>query len=161
MRANNEDEMRVLKRNGKYENIGFDKILKRVKSIGQECGIKLNYTTFVMKVIDQLYDGIHTAKIDELTAEQCASLSIQHPDYNILAGRLIISNHHKNTSSSFFSVMKKLYQYKDVHDKPYPLINKTFFETVEKNKDELEAMIDIERDYLIDYFGFKTMERAY
>ena len=161
MSANNEDEMRVLKRNGKYENIGFDKILKRVKSIGQECGIKLNYTTFVMKVIDQLYDGIHTAKIDELTAEQCASLSIQHPDYNILAGRLIISNHHKNTSSSFFSVMKKLYQYKDVHDKPYPLINKTFFETVEKNKDELEAMIDIERDYLIDYFGFKTMERAY
>jgi len=97
-----EDEMRVLKRNGKYENIGFDKILKRVKSIGQECGIKLNYTTFVMKVIDQLYDGIPTAKIDELTAEQCASLSIQHPDYNILAGRLIVSNHHKNTTGSFF-----------------------------------------------------------
>ena len=161
MSATNEHEMRVLKRNGKYENIGFDKILKRVKSIGQECGIKLNYTTFVMKVIDQLYDGIPTSKIDELTAEQCASLSIQHPDYNILAGRLIISNHHKNTSSSFFSVMKKLYQFKDVHDNPYPLVNKRFFETVESNKEVLETMIDVERDYLIDYFGFKTMERAY
>jgi len=156
-----QDEMRVLKRNGKYENVGFDKILKRVKSIGQECGIKLNYTTFVMKVIDQLYDGIPTAKIDELTAEQCASLSIQHPDYNILAGRLIVSNHHKNTASSFFSVMKKLYQFKDVHQKPYPLVNKYFFETVEKNKDELDKMIDHERDYLIDYFGFKTLERSY
>jgi len=156
-----EDEMRVLKRNGKYENIGFDKILKRVKSIGQECGIKLNYTTFVMKVIDQLYDGIPTAKIDELTAEQCASLSIQHPDYNILAGRLIVSNHHKNTTGSFFSVMKKLYQFKDVHHNPYPLVNKDFFETVEKNKDELDKMIYHERDYLIDYFGFKTLERAY
>ena len=54
MAASTDEEMRVLKRNGKYENIGFDKILKRVKSIGQECGIKLNYTTFVMKVIDQL-----------------------------------------------------------------------------------------------------------
>ena len=42
-----EQEMKVLKRNGKYENVGFDKILKRVKSIGTECGIKLNYTTFV------------------------------------------------------------------------------------------------------------------
>jgi len=156
-----QDEMRVLKRNGKYENVGFDKILKRVKSIGQECRIKLNYTTFVMKVIDQLYDGIPTAKIDELTAEQCASLSIQHPDYNILAGRLIVSNHHKNTASSFFSVMKKLYQFKDVHQKPYPLVNKYFFETVEKNKDELDKMIDHERDYLIDYFGFKTLERSY
>ena len=104
--ANTEDEMRVLKRNGKYETIGFDKILKRVKTIGNEAGIKLNYTTFVMKVIDQLYDGIPTTMIDELTAEQCASLSVQHPDYAVLASRLIISNHHKNTSSSFFSVMK-------------------------------------------------------
>ena len=156
-----QDEMRVLKRNGKYENIGFDKILKRVKSIGQECGIKLNYTNFVMKVIDQLYDGIPTAKIDELTAEQCASLSIQHPDYNTLAGRLIVSNHHKNTNSSFFSVMKKLYNFKDVHNKPYPLVNKTFFEIVEKNKEELDKMIIHERDYLIDYFGFKTLERSY
>ena len=161
MNINIEDEMRVLKRNGKYENIGFDKILKRVKSIGQECGIKLNYTTFVMKVIDQLYDGIPTSKIDELTAEQCASLSIQHSDYNILAGRLIISNHHKNTCSSFFSVMKKLYNFKDIHGKHYPLVNKTFFENVEANKDVLESMIDHDRDYLIDYFGFKTIERAY
>ena len=156
-----EDEMRVLKRNGKYENVGFDKILKRVKSIGQECGIKLNYTTFVMKVIDQLYDGIPTTKIDELTAEQCASLSIQHPDYNTLAGRLVVSNHHKNTNSSFFAVMKKLYQFKDVHHKSYPLVNKDFFETVERNKEELDNMIVHERDYLIDYFGFKTLEKSY
>ena len=156
-----EEEMRVLKRNGKYENIGFDKILKRVKSIGQECGIKLNYTTFVMKVIDQLYDGIHTAKIDELTAEQCASLSIQHPDYNTLAGRLIISNHHKNTNSSFFAVMKKLYTFKDIHQKPYPLLNKAFFEIVERNKEELDKIVLHERDYLIDYFGFKTLEKSY
>ena len=35
-----EHEMRVIKRNGKYENIAFDKILKRVKSIGNECKIK-------------------------------------------------------------------------------------------------------------------------
>jgi CDP-glucose 4,6-dehydratase len=48
-----------------YENVGFDKILKRVKGIGNECKIKLNYTSFVMKVIDQIYDGIPTTKIDE------------------------------------------------------------------------------------------------
>ena len=99
-----EQEMKVLKRNGKFENIGFDKILKRVKSIGTECGIKLNYTTFVMKVIDQLYDGIPTTKIDELTAEQCAALSTHHPDYNILAGRIIISNHHKIRMVLFFQL---------------------------------------------------------
>ena len=148
-----EQEMKVLKRNGKFENIGFDKILKRVKSIGTECGIKLNYTTFVMKVIDQLYDGIPTTKIDELTAEQCAALSTHHPDYNILAGRIIISNHHKNTNGSFFSVMKKLYEFTDVHNKQHSLVSPEFFSIVKKHKDEF--------DYLIDYFGFKTLERAY
>ena len=102
-----EQEMRVLKRNGKYETVAFDKILKRVKCKGNECKIKLNYTSFVMKVIDQIYDGIPTTKIDELAAEQCASLSVQHPDYNTLASRIIVSNHHSNTDSSFFSAMQK------------------------------------------------------
>ena len=156
-----EQEMKVLKRNGKFENIGFDKILKRVKSIGTECGIKLNYTTFVMKVIDQLYDGIPTTKIDELTAEQCAALSTHHPDYNILAGRIIISNHHKNTNGSFFSVMKKLYEFTDVHNKQHSLVSPEFFSIVKKHKDEFDNMIVHDRDYLIDYFGFKTLERAY
>ena len=145
-----EQEMKVLKRNGKYENVGFDKILKRVKSIGTECGIKLNYTTFVMKVIDQLYDGIPTTKIDELTAEQCAALSVQHPDYNTLAGRIVISNHHKNTSGSFFSVMKKLYEFTDIHNKQHSLVSNDFFLIVEKYKDEFDNMIVHERDYLID-----------
>jgi ribonucleotide reductase alpha subunit len=157
----NEQEMRVIKRNGKYENVGFDKILKRVKSIGTECGIKLNYTNFVMKVIDQLYDGIPTTKIDELTAEQCASLSIQHPDYNTLAGRIIVSNHHKNTTNSFFSVVKMLYDFTDVHGKQHPLVSPTFYSIVSENKETFDNMIVHDRDYLIDYFGFKTLERAY
>ena len=51
-----------------------------------------------MKVIDQLYDKIPTTVIDELTAEQCASLSTKHLDYGSLANRIIVSNNHKNTS---------------------------------------------------------------
>jgi ribonucleoside-diphosphate reductase alpha chain len=94
-----EDEMLVTKRNGNTEVVSFDKILKRIKNIGTEVGIKINYTSLVMKVIDQLYDGIHTTKIDELLAEQCASMSSIHPDYNSLAGRIAVSNHHRNTSN--------------------------------------------------------------
>ena len=60
------DEMYVEKRMGKREIVSFDKILKRIKKLGQEANIKINYTTLVMKVIDQLYDGISTTKIDEL-----------------------------------------------------------------------------------------------
>ena len=154
-------DMRVRKRDGQLEDIAFDKILKRIKTIGQEAGIQINYSSLTMKVIDQLYDTIPTTKIDELTGEQCASLSTQHHDYGTLASRIVISNHQKNTTASFVTVMDQLYNFKDVHNNHYPLISQEVWEAIMNNAEELELMIDHDRDYLIDYFGFKTLERAY
>jgi ribonucleoside-diphosphate reductase alpha subunit len=156
-----EDEMYVTKRNGISEIVSFDKILKRIKNVGQQVNIKINYTTLAMKVIDQLYSGISTTKIDELTSEQCASMSSIHPDYNILAGRITISNHHKNTNNSFVDVMQSLYNYKDIHGNHCPMVTEEFINNVLKYGNELEQMCDYSRDYLIEYFGFKTLERAY
>jgi len=158
---NTNTEMRVLKRNGTLEDIAFDKILNRVKKIGVEANININYSSLVIKVIDQLYDKIPTTKIDELTAEQCASLSTKSPEYGILAGRIVISNHQKNTPSSFLTAMKTLYEFKDIHGIHNPLISEKTWQNIQKNSHILEDIIDYDRDYLIDYFGFKTLERAY
>ena len=154
-------DMRVTKRDGELEDIAFDKILNRVKKLGLEANIQINYSSLVMKVIDQLYDKIPTTKIDELTAEQCAVMSTQHPDYAVLAGRVVVSNHQKNTDASFYKVMEKLYWYNDIHGKQSPLLSHETWMVISANQDELEEMIDYNRDYLIDYFGFKTLERAY
>jgi ribonucleoside-diphosphate reductase alpha chain len=163
------DEMNVVKRNGELEVISFDKILRRIRILGSgqhENGVifgeklQINYTALVIKVVDQLYDKIPTTKIDELTAEQCAYLSTTHSDYNKLAGRIIISNHHKNTLDSFAETMKQLYEFKDKHGAPTPLISKELYEIVQKYTDTFEN-IDYTRDYLIDYFGFKTLEKSY
>ena len=72
-------EMSVIKRNGQKEIISFDKILKRVKNLGKD-ELKVNYTTLAMKIIDSLYHEIKSTEIDELTAQQCASLATEHPD---------------------------------------------------------------------------------
>ena len=156
-----ENEMRVRKRNGELEDIAFDKIMNRVKKVGQEANIQINYSSLVMKVIDQLYDQIPTTKIDELTAEQCAALSTQHPDYGTLAGRIVVSNHQKNTISSFAEVMKRLYEFTDFHGNHSPLLSLETWTNIKQNAEALNNMIDHNRDYLIDYFGFKTLERAY
>jgi ribonucleoside-diphosphate reductase alpha chain len=156
-----DEEMYVTKRDGQMEIVSFDKILRRLRTLGQEANIKINYTNLVIKVIDQLYDGISTTKIDELSAEQCASMSSIHPDYNILAGRIIVSNHHKNTSANFKDVMNALYKYRDKHDQLSPLVTEKIIQIAEKYDYELNIILDYERDYLIDYFGFKTLERAY
>ena len=157
----NNSEMRVTKRNGNLEDISFDKILNRIKKLGQEAGVQINYSALAMKVIDQLYDKIETTKIDELAAEQCASLSTQHPDYSILSSRIIISNHQKNTDPLFSNIMKNLFEFKDIHGINRPLISENIWSFIDNHKNELDNMIDHSRDYLIDYFGFKTLERAY
>jgi len=158
---NSSIEMRVQKRNGQLENIEFDKILNRVKKLGQEANIHINYQSLVMKVIEQLYDTIPTTKIDELAAEQCAALSTNHPDYASLASRIVVSNHHKNTDASFSHVIKTLYNFKNNKGEHKPLISQTLYDFVDKHSDTLNIMIDHNRDYLFDYFGFKTLERAY
>ena len=161
MTFSDDEEMYVTKRNGEKEIVSFDKILQRIKKAGSKVGIQINYTALAMKVIDQLYDNITTTQIDELTADQCASLSSTHPDYNILAGRIIISNHQKNTSESFSSVMEQLYLFKDKHGKESSLVSDELYEIVKTHSDILDNFCLYCRDYLIDYFGFKTLERAY
>jgi ribonucleoside-diphosphate reductase alpha chain len=154
-------DMRVTKRNGQLVDIAFDKILNRIKKLGQEANIHINYSSLAMKVIDQLFDKIETTKIDELAAEQCASLSTQHPDYGTLASRIVVSNHQKNTDPLFSNVMMTLYMFENVQKQNIPLVSQKLWDFVDTNSNKLNEMIDHNRDYLIDYFGFKTLERAY
>ncbi len=154
-------EMRVTKRDGILQDVSFDKILDRVKKLGHEAGININFSSLVMKVIDQLYDKIPTSKIDELAAEQCASLSTNHPDYAALGARIIISNHQKNTNPSFVKVVNDLYNFKNIHGKNKPLVSDGLYVFTNRFGEKIEAMIVHDRDYLIDYFGFKTLEKAY
>jgi len=155
------DEMNVTKRSGAVETVSFDKILHRIKTIGTEAGVKINYTSLAMKIIDQLYDKISTTKIDELTAEQCASLSSTHYDYGTIASHIVISNHHKNTVSDFRKVVRALYNSLDTNGNVSPLVSKELYDVVEQHGDAINAAIDFRRDYLIDYFGFRTLEKSY
>tara|TARA_Y100000816_G_scaffold292604_1_gene289010 strand:+ start:16262 stop:19672 length:3411 start_codon:yes stop_codon:yes gene_type:complete len=156
-----ENEMTVIKRDGKKEYVLFDKISKRVKTICNENSLKINTTGLVMKVIDQIYDGIETTKIDELTADQCASLASTHTDYSTLASFIIISNHQKNCKEKFSDVMYDLYNFKDANNINAPLVSLELINFITENEDAINEICDFKRDYLIDYFGFKTLERAY
>ena len=177
--SSTDTDMHVIKRNGEREIVAFDKILTRLKMLGAQSKITgVNYTTLVIKIIDQLYDGIPTTKIDELTAQQCAMMAVQHPDYGTLASYIIISNAHKNIPGGFYDAMRVLYEYRDANNKHVPIISKQvwdfLYEIVDTPRNGsvsgpgayllheiLEQMIDHSRDYLIDYFGYKTLERSY
>ena len=155
------DEMNVRKRNGEIVAISFDKILHRIKTIGQLHNIHINYSSMAMRIIDQLYDGIETSKIDELTAQQCASQTTQHIDYGRMASVLCVSNLHRETPGDFIEVTERLYTYKDIHGNNYPMVADDYYACVNENATQITEKIDYEKDYVLDYFGYKTLERAY
>ena len=151
--------MRVIKRNGEMEDVSFDKVLNRLKNLSS--GLTIDVTEIAQKVCSRIYDGVKTYELDELAAYLCSSMSIEHPDYSLLASRIIISNHHKNTSPSFSETIQTLYNNLDNHNNQVPLVSTELYDIVNKNKEKLNTCIDYQRDYLFDYFGFKTLERAY
>jgi len=155
-------EMQVVKRCGERQDVAFDKILTRVKKLGAEAGLEsINYSGLVVKIIDQLYDGIPTSVIDNLTAEQCATMTIQHPDYGTLAGYVSVSNHQRNTSASLVAVTNALFDVYSFAGNRVPLVSPEYHAYVLANAAALEGMLDYSSDFLIDYFGFKTLERSY
>jgi ribonucleoside-diphosphate reductase alpha chain len=149
--------MKVITRGGNKEDVRFDLITEKIKELSNEnlWGPKLNTDPVfvVQNICSLIYDGITTSELDDFSASFSATLFKNDPDYLILAGRIAMNNHHKNTCDCFSDVMARLNE--------CGIISDSFMNTVEKNKDNLNDMIDYSRDYSISYFGFKTLQNAY
>lgn len=155
--------MRVFKRDGRKEEVKFDKVTARITRLCY--GLDMDYVDPIkisMKVIEGIYDGVTTAALDNLAAETAASLTTRHPDYAILAARIAVSNLHKNTSKSFSETMTKLYNYVDkkTGDRAQ-IIADDVYQVIIDHADELNSTIIYDRDFGYDFFGFKTLEKSY
>ena len=96
--------MQVQKRNENLESVRFDKITSRLNHLIYNLGI--DPVIITQKIANSIFDGIKTSEIDELAANICTSMILDTPEYGILASRLIVDNHQKNTSDSFKDVVK-------------------------------------------------------
>ena len=150
--------MQVVKRNGHVEEVSFDKVQKRIQSASD--GLDVNPTLIAQRTLARIYDGVKTSELDELAAQLSISLMTTNPDYGTLAARIAISNHHRNTSNKFTDVVKELSkQTVEKTGETVSNISQELLEICEKHGDAINARIDYERDYLFDYFGFKTLEK--
>lgn len=157
----NMDTFYVVKRNGSKEEVSFDKVIRRIKNLSEGMDKSINPVMVAQKVCSQIYNGVSTAELDELAAQICISLETTHLDYGKLAARIIISNNQKNTSPSFSETIHQLYHNVDKSGNKAPLIADDIYEVIMKNKTKINATIDYDRDFLFDYFGYKTLEKAY
>jgi ribonucleoside-diphosphate reductase alpha subunit len=152
-------EMRVQKRNGEMEAVSFDKVTARIR--GACDGLSVNATMIAQKVLGSIIDGIKTSELDELTCVTAVAYVTEHPDYGVLASRIAVSNHHKNTPTTFLEVAQRLAAVKNKRGETQPAVSDKLTAILALHHAEIEAKLDYNRDYLFDYFGFKTLEKSY
>lgn len=141
----------VIKRNGDRVPVSFDAILQRIIKLSDGLD-HVNPDLVAQKVCNQLQDGMATSKLDEFAAETCAMMQARyHPNYGKLAARIVIDNHQKNTPQTLAESTAILFN-EGIVSKKYRTISTT---------SGFEAIIDYSRDFMFDYFGFKTLERGY
>lgn len=106
-----------------------------------------------------MFSGIKTSELDELAAQTCAYMAVNHPDFSKLAARIATSNLHKNTFDRIEDVAEKLRSCKTKVGEAASLISVTVFAFIMENKEKLNEIIDYSRDFEYDYFAFKTLEK--
>ena len=164
-KTNKMEVMYVLKRDGTQEEVSFDKVLNRIKTISTNSRsfsrtLNINPTRVSQDICGQIYNNVPTYRIDELAAEICANMGTEHPDYIELASRIEISNLHKNTSPSLSETIRMMYEHKR-NNIQSPLISRELYDFVEENKTKLNSYIKYKRDSLFNYFGLKTLQKSY
>lgn len=155
----------VIKSDGSREEIKFDKITKRIKN--QSKGLNSSFvkpTDVTRRVAESVIDGISTEEIDNLIAHEAARLVTAHPDYSVLAARILVSRWQKSIPLSFSESVGALHDNIDpdtglhaplVSDELHDLMsNPALARTVDR------AVVH-ERDFDIDYFGLLTLKRGY
>ena len=141
------DHMYVTKRNGDRVPVSFNEVSTRIQRLAE--GLPhVNPDLVSQKVCSQIHDGIKTSELDEFAAETCAMMQARyHPNYGKLAARIIIDNHQK------------------LNPKLPPLDNPIYSDTYRsifnQHASEIMQMFVWERDFMFDYFGFKTLQKGY
>ena len=143
------ESLNVIKRDGSVVPVSFDEITERIRNLAKGLD-HVNPDLVAQKVCSQLENNMLTSKLDDFAAETAATMqSRHHPNYGYLASRILVSNHHKNTTENFQECVRNL------------PVSSAYKQLVELHGSTYQAMIDYTRDYIFDYFGFKTLERAY
>ena len=141
--------MRVTKRNGRVEDMKFDKVTTRISNLTDGLSSACDSTKVAQQVFSSMYDGIKTQEIDTLSAEICIGMITSDPDYEILATRIVASNIQKQCPKNFVTAMRNLHKAGVVTDE------------IVRVADQVKEHIKSDRDFDFGYFGLKTLEKSY
>ncbi len=153
--------MSVIKRDGTREPVQFDKVLERIRRAARGLSTAVNYTRLAQLVLAEIHDGVHTTELDELAARLAISYVSSNPEWGTLAAQIIVSNCQRSAPATFSAAMELLATVRDARGAPAPALAPDVLAFIRDNTATLDSMVKPERDFALDYFGFKTLEKGY
>jgi ribonucleoside-diphosphate reductase alpha subunit len=146
----------VTKRDGKLEKCELGKIEQRIANLcSPEEKEQISVCSIAVDASQSIYDKITTVELDNVSAQICAARASKHHLYEILGGRILSSNLHKETLPNFSDKIK----YISKQDPEF--LKSSFVKFVKANNKTLNKMIDYNRDFNFGYFAYMTLQKSY
>jgi ribonucleoside-diphosphate reductase alpha chain len=148
--------MRVRKRNGAFEGVDVNKI---VRAVGRSC-VGLTHVDplrVATRTISGLYDGATTRELDQLSIQTAAALTAEEPEYSRLAARLLATYVDKEVAGQEIHSFSQSIAAGVRHG----LVADRVAGFVAENARKLNAAIDPTRSDLFEYFGIRTVYDRY
>ena len=125
--------MKITKRNGTKQAFMPNKLLNRIKESSKD--LKVNPDKLFKDVIPSIYDDMSTTEIDEIISYAAADKILEHPDYSVLGGRILMSRQSKLVGRPLQPV-----------DETYDFFAATTFLTKYSTKDSNKSPIELPSD---------------
>lgn len=151
--------MNVIKRDGTIEEVKFDKVTERVSKLCDGL-THVKPVLIAQKVSIDMKDMITTQELDILASRVSADMGVYHPEYNLLAGRIAVSNLTKTINKTFSQAMDELYNF-TLNGEHKPVIAKDVNDIIQTNAAMLNDAIVESRDMDYDIFAIETLKRSY
>lgn len=151
-----ESAMRVKKRNGSYEPVHVEKIIRAVQRSAAGLS-QVDPMRIAIKTIGGLYDGSSTRELDQLSIQTAASLISEEPEYSRLAARLLANFIDKEVAN------QNIYSFSQSIDlgHRYGLVSQDTYKFVTENARKLNSCLDDRNTDLFEYFGLRTVYDRY
>jgi ribonucleoside-diphosphate reductase alpha chain len=121
----------------------------------------VNLDNFTEDILSKLPKQISKNQLYYYIADYFANKIKNHFIFDYFASYYAVKRLHETTNDKYNEVINELYHNKDRNNNDYHLINEELYMTVLLNKKEIQKKLDYSRDYLLDFFAIRTLERSY
>jgi len=122
---------------------------------------KVNTEELKDKILLGLHGSVSLNDFYNFVADSAVVNTSIHPEYNKFASKVLIERLHMMTYDDILIVSDILYNNLDNKGEHFPLLADKYYDIVKQNYQLINNKLDFSKDYDLDYFGLRTMERSY